>query len=222
MHKWIAAKLFGIQPSEKDPELCNKCEDSELVIDLIEVEKAKARQKNPHLKKYNSKLKELLKTEITSKDNFINWITGLSGGALLFIYAQDKQLIDIGELLFWAGITFLFAIMSAIFFKMLLRVSYGSLRLEVKLLRILLEGYEFRRAAIEENSKLGEVCKETEENLKRNNQESLEVLDPKHKGKTIKWSVIGYNALDIFYWLTIGLFFSGFVCMGIRFFTCSI
>jgi len=26
LYRWIAAKVFGIRPSEKDPELCNKCE----------------------------------------------------------------------------------------------------------------------------------------------------------------------------------------------------
>jgi len=25
-YKWIASKLFGIRPSSKEPELCNKCE----------------------------------------------------------------------------------------------------------------------------------------------------------------------------------------------------
>jgi hypothetical protein len=27
MYKWVAAKLFGVRPSEKKPDLCNKCED---------------------------------------------------------------------------------------------------------------------------------------------------------------------------------------------------
>lgn len=26
LYRWIASKLFGIKPSKKDPELCNKCE----------------------------------------------------------------------------------------------------------------------------------------------------------------------------------------------------
>lgn len=26
MYKWIASKLFGIRPSSKDPQICNKCE----------------------------------------------------------------------------------------------------------------------------------------------------------------------------------------------------
>jgi len=26
LYRIIAAKLFGVRPSEKDPELCNKCE----------------------------------------------------------------------------------------------------------------------------------------------------------------------------------------------------
>lgn len=27
LYQLIAAKLFGVRPSAKDPELCNKCED---------------------------------------------------------------------------------------------------------------------------------------------------------------------------------------------------
>jgi len=27
LYRIIAAKLFGVHPSEKDPELCNKCEN---------------------------------------------------------------------------------------------------------------------------------------------------------------------------------------------------
>lgn len=26
-YKWIASKLFGVKPSEKDADICNKCED---------------------------------------------------------------------------------------------------------------------------------------------------------------------------------------------------
>ena len=26
-YRFIAAKIFGLRPSTKDPELCNKCED---------------------------------------------------------------------------------------------------------------------------------------------------------------------------------------------------
>jgi hypothetical protein len=26
MYRWIASKLFGIKPSTKDADLCNKCE----------------------------------------------------------------------------------------------------------------------------------------------------------------------------------------------------
>lgn len=26
MYKWIASKLFGVRPSAKDPQICNKCE----------------------------------------------------------------------------------------------------------------------------------------------------------------------------------------------------
>jgi len=26
LYKWVASKLFGISPSTKEPELCNKCE----------------------------------------------------------------------------------------------------------------------------------------------------------------------------------------------------
>jgi hypothetical protein len=25
-YTWIASKLFGVKPSDKDPELCNKCD----------------------------------------------------------------------------------------------------------------------------------------------------------------------------------------------------
>lgn len=28
-YKWIASKLFGVRPSEKDPQLCNKCDGSQ-------------------------------------------------------------------------------------------------------------------------------------------------------------------------------------------------
>ena len=27
-YTWIASKLFGVRPSQKDPELCNKCDGS--------------------------------------------------------------------------------------------------------------------------------------------------------------------------------------------------
>lgn len=27
LYRWIAAKLFGVRPSVKNPGLCNKCED---------------------------------------------------------------------------------------------------------------------------------------------------------------------------------------------------
>ena len=28
MYKWVASKLFGVRPSEKEPGLCNKCDGS--------------------------------------------------------------------------------------------------------------------------------------------------------------------------------------------------
>ena len=196
--------------------------DDELPIDLEEVEQAKARQKNPYLRDFNNKLKELMQSEVNSKDHFINWITGLTSGAILFVFTQIKGM-DYNEwILFWAGTLFFLAILSAILFKIFLKVNYGVLRLEVNLLRILWEGHEFRRNAIEEKTKKGKVCKETAEKLKRNQRESIKVLDPKHKERTIKWSTLGYNLLGIFYWGTLILFVSGFICIGVVFFSQAI
>ena len=28
-YDWIASKLFGVRPSEKDPSLCNKCDGTQ-------------------------------------------------------------------------------------------------------------------------------------------------------------------------------------------------
>ncbi|MEA1980514.1 MAG: hypothetical protein U9N54_06030, partial [candidate division Zixibacteria bacterium] len=105
--------------------------DDEMVIDWEEVKKAKERQKNPWIEKYHNKLKELLQSEINSKNNFINWITGLSCGTLLFVFTQNKE-----KVIVLAGIAFFSSLISAILFKMFLRVNYGPLRIEVKLLRI--------------------------------------------------------------------------------------
>ena len=31
MYKLIAAKIFGVKPSEKEPNVCNKCENDEKI-----------------------------------------------------------------------------------------------------------------------------------------------------------------------------------------------
>lgn len=118
---------------------------------------------NAYLEKYHNKLKELWRSEISSKDNLLTWITGLSCGVLLFIFTQKEQLTNTEKMVKWPGTMFFFAVISAILFKIFIRVSSGS-------------------------------------------------VNSKHKQQTVMSNFIGHKLLDIFYWLTIGLFVLGFVC----------
>lgn len=189
------------------------------MIDLEEVKRAKARQANPHLEKYSHKLKELLQSKISLKDNFMNLIAGLSSGTLLFVAAQIKGIADNGKRILYAELYLFFAIISVIFFKIFLNVIYDPLRLEVKLTRLFWEKYEFERAADEEKKENGEVCKKTNEKLRRNKEEREKILNPKHKEKTVKWSIVRHTFLNLFYVLAIVLFILGYISMRVSYFS---
>lgn len=146
------------------------------------LEKLKPKLDNSHNKEYHDKLNELLQSQINSRDNFINWIAGLTTGAMFFIFANISSTVNYLKILILAGGIFFATIISAILFKIFLEVRYGPLILEVKLLRNLWEGYDLRSEL--KGAKIGKSESEVDEGAKRkflrNFSNSLNFIDPNH------------------------------------------
>ena len=73
---------------------------------------------NPHNIEYQQKSTTFFQSILTSRDNFINWITGLATGAIFFVFSKvSSEAVDVYGLK-WAGRMLFATIASALFFKL--------------------------------------------------------------------------------------------------------
>ncbi|MDD4980937.1 MAG: hypothetical protein PHC54_06710 [Candidatus Omnitrophica bacterium] len=195
-----------------------KKEEDINIDELIErFKKLKPKLENPHNKAYHGKLNELLQSKTSSRDAFINWITGLATGALFFTFANFPSKLYNITILKCAGISLFLTILSALAFKIFLEVRYSALELEVALLQNLWEGHDLKSKLEEMFNKDGEVDENAKKEFLRNYRDSLNYLDDKHIEKLKKPVNIKSKFLTLFYWSTLILFILGVSLIGIEF-----
>ena len=205
-------KIFGIN-------FFNKNDDKEINIKELEEKCRKVKEKlqNPLNDEFHNKLKELLNTKINSRDNFINWVTGLTTGAMFLIFANISSLGNNKPLLISTiGILFL-SVISAMFFKIFLEVRYSNEEIEVEVLKILWEGKD---AEIQIKAMIGagkEVSEKDKKKLYKNINDSVKYLDDGYLEKLKAPITIKSKLLTFFYNLTVFLFFLGIILTAVSF-----
>ncbi|TRZ95878.1 hypothetical protein D4R78_02265 [bacterium] len=192
---------------------------SEEDIKALEEKCKSVKQKiiNPRNAEFHDKLKDLLNAKADSRDNFINWITGLTTGAIFLILnkvspGMDDKLLQISII----GILF-FTIISAFLFKVFLEVRYSCEELDVALLKNIWEGYDIK-SRLEDLAKQGkEISEEEKQKFYKNLEDSVNYLDSDFLEKSKKPITIKSKLLVFFYGFTIFLFFVGITLMIIYF-----
>jgi len=197
-------------------------EEEDINIDeLIErFKKLKPKLENPHNKAYHERLNELLQSKTSSRDAFINWITGLAIGALFFTFANFSSRLPSITILKWAGAFLFFTVLSALAFKIFLEVRYSALELEVALLQNLWEGHDLESKLEEMFIKDGKTDEKAKKEFFRNCRDRLNYLDDSYIEKLKKPINIKSRFLTFFYWLTLILFISGISLIGVGFLFC--
>jgi hypothetical protein len=179
------------------------------------LQKIKIKIENPHNKLYREKLGELLNTKTNARDNFINWITGLATGSILFAFSNG--LSPSGNLrgaLFLSAAAFFFCIVSAMIFKIFLEVRFSTLEIEVSLVKTMYEGYDIRTQLKEMNQSGEDISEEDKQRLLENMKETLNYLDEDRIEKLKRPINIKSKLLTYFYWQTLTLFFFGITLMA--------
>lgn len=187
------------------------------IIKLQEtLESNKSKFENPHNKEYHDKLNELLQSEADSRDNFINWLTGLATGIMFYIFAKDFGTKEYTRILLLIAGGLLFAtIISALLFKIFLRVRYSDLRVQVSLLHFLWEGHDLRSKIKAEISQGNKIDRKTKEEFMENYRSVLNFADPAYREKLKRPVMIQSHLLSFFYWATLFLFFLSVSATGV-------
>lgn len=185
-----------------------------MILDKVNVEE----ESNPHIATYKKKLEELISAKLNSRDNFINWITGLATGSMLFALtnlASTAQ--NIRYILLYSAIAFFIGIISSIFFKALLEVRFFGLELDVKILKNLYDGHDLNTRLTSEIDYKGKVSEIDKQKLYQNVNESLDFLDPTFPAKLSKSQNIKFRLLDFSFWAAILLFIIGLFLIVVRY-----
>lgn len=169
---------------------------------------------NPYNQEYHKKSNELFQSILTARDNFINWITGLSTGAIFFVFTKVSSEIGNVSCLKLAGRTLFATIICALFFKFFLEVRYGILRFDVYILGTLWEGGQLKQEVKKMLDKQGEVDKETKREFLENHREHLRLLDSKYLERFKRQGSRQIRALTLFYYLSLLTFVSGIILLA--------
>jgi hypothetical protein len=192
---------------------------SEEEIKEIEEKCRKIKQEieNPLNREFHDKLKYLLNAKADTRDNFINWLTGLTTGAIFLILNKVSSGMD-NRILPISIIVILFlAILSAMLFKVFLEVRYSSEEFEVAMLKTIWEGYDIRKR-IDDSIRQGKpISEEEKQRLYKNLKDSINYVDAGFLEKSKKPITIKSNLLSFFYNLTVFSFFIGITMMIVYF-----
>lgn len=196
-----------------------------LEIDVIEKKRVRVLAQietevlvNPHVKEYNNKLQELLTSKTNSRDNFINWITGLATGSMFLALSNLSTTPQSGRLLFLlSAIASFIGIIFAIVFKILLEVRFFALELEVEILKVLYEGHDLKARLTSETS-AGKIPSEADvQKFLRNIDQHLDILDKNKFDERARHPQLKGKLLDYFFWAAIGMFTTGLFLMVLRY-----
>lgn len=179
---------------------------------LAEIENEKVA--NPHAEQYRIKLLELLTSKTTSRDNFINWITGLTTGSLFFSLSNIHSSPDAPRLaLISSALASLLGIISSISFKMALEARFFALELEVEILKTLYDGHDLRTQLSAELDRGNKISDADNQKFLRNVDQSLNLSDKKQIEKRTRSQNIKNRLMQIFFWSAIVLFSVGLLLL---------
>jgi len=189
--------------------------------DIVKIEerckKIKQEISNPHNKEFHDRLKSLLNAKVDSRDNFINWLTGLTTGAIFLMLNKAAPGVDSRSLFVSIiGILF-FTIISAMLFKIFLEVRYSSDEFDVVLLKNIWEGHDIRKRIDDSIKEEKPVPEDEKQKLYENLQDSIKFLDKDFLEKSKRPITIKSILLSFFYKLTVFLFFVGVTSMIVYF-----
>jgi hypothetical protein len=190
-----------------------KFTESDIKVLEEKIKRIKQKIDNPHNAAFHDKLKNLLNAKADSRDSFINWITGLTTGAIFLMLnkiapGMEDKILPISII----GILFS-TILSAFFFKVFLEVRYSCEELDIALLRNIWEDHDIRSGLADLIKQGKEVSEEEKQKLYNNLEESLMYLDSDFLEKSKKPITVKSNLLAFFYGLTMFLFFMGIALM---------
>jgi len=174
----------------------------------------KPKLENPITKEYHAKLKELLDSKYNSRDNFMNWVTGLTTGAALFVFANVSSVVNNKILFRWSGVILFSAIISAMLFKILLEVRYSSQELDLELLKNFYKGYDTREQIKKMVEAEGRVTNEYKLKLLKIQMKNFNFLDEAFLEKRARPITIKSRLLNYFYYSTLTLFLIGVSLMA--------
>jgi hypothetical protein len=178
-------------------------------------------QANPHVEEYRSKLQELFTAKTNSRDNFINWITGLATGSMFLALSNlNSTPPSIRLILLLSAVASFIGIIFAILFKVLLDVRFIALELEVEILKTLYDGHDLNtrlNAEVTAGKVPGEADKQK---FLRNMDQSLDILDKnkfdeRHNSPNFKTRLLAFS-----FWAAIGMFTTGLFLMVLRYTWC--
>ncbi len=146
---------------------------------------------NPFNNEYHDKLDALIQADTNSMDDFINWITGITVAAIIFVYPRFSNTVDflqgdsinlVVDLTF-SEISFLLTFLFGILFKFFFNVRYLHKQNVVKILIRKYKGHDLK-TAIEENIKANkEIGLETEIKFLKNHIENIDLADPEYQNR---------------------------------------
>jgi len=173
---------------------------------------------NPYNKELHKKLNEYLQFSISSKDNFVNWITGLSTGILFFAFTKFEILNKNTEPLLIVGLVSFSTICFAIIFKISLSSRFSIMELEIEIVKTLWEGYKLQEKLKEILNKGEKIGNELKKDYVKNQEQSLKLLDDKYMDKLRKSGRIKLKALEMSYAITVILFTASIFLLSRYFF----
>ena len=172
------------------------------------VRRVMSKSENPTTKEYGDRLAEFLDSKATTRDNFINWITGLATGSMFLAFSYSSSAIPKEKLfLLFSGIASFLCIISALTFKILLeKVRFNHSELELSLLKSIWEGHNLK-AELDYKKQSNEiVTKEDIEKLTENRNETSNYLDDGYVNNLKKSINLKAKIWDYSYWTTLALF----------------
>jgi len=162
---------------------------------------------NPYNKEYHDKLDKLMQEEIGSRDDFINWITGLTVAAILFLYpkvlnfdiANTQRNLSNFYALFSAEFIFFLTFISAMVFKCFLSVRFFHKKVEVKILNLMWSHHDLIKEIKNNIEKNTSIDSATELKFLKDHNDHLDLSDPIYQKKLKKRMFIKAKILDYAY-----------------------
>ncbi len=174
---------------------------------------------NPHLNELRAKLVELLAVQTKSKDEFINWITGLSTAAMyLALTNLDSGPQSVRLLLLLSGLASFGELFAAIAFKYFFaNVRFSDLQLEVNIQRNLFQGHDINTHLTDLANQGTAITDADRQQFLQNMDESLNLIDPSNLHTYQKPVEANETLMHCSYRLSVVLFILGIALLVVRY-----